>query len=1328
MISALGDGADYRGLIRNYLTDPELVAGKQILIVVDGLDESASPELPGILFPFLPPVNVRIFAAARTIPDGGNWADRLHWDNELIQHFELDGLTKAGIQDVFFNEGNPLAHLGDQQDIINQLHRLSDQGDPFIVELYINELLRNKDGLQNLTVAELEKLKPGLKPFFIEWVNNQKKIWKDKGAGDVFALPHVRAFRDLLAYAKGGLRIYDLLHLDPEAFQGDAGRVREAAEIFERFVINDGEAQGYVYAHPRLGVHFADEVRFQKDALQNQFIKYGQETLIRLNEKRIKPIQARHDFTYILTYYREHLDDVTASPEQYYQLISEGWLKAWEALEGTYNGFLGDVDAVWDKARQPDNPNYPIQILAALCHSSIATMGSNIGGQILLALWKRRTKDGNRYLSNIQLRNQIEQISSPFIRLDAIFESVEAFQSFPESTYYLYVHEVASFIQRYLPQEELANAFDDLFTEETTDEDQAQFNFFLLIIKEMINQTSDPYLKAMLLTATFIHSPAEKNADDLNKIVRLTQSFPDEFEKAKLLVTLLPHLIEAGLQATVDQMLIMIRAIEDEQQKTDLLILLVPHLPLAALETARLLGDLPQKVKLLAAVTPHLPADSKQVVFDEMLQTAQAIPDAVARAETFAAIAEQFEAAQKERLTIEGARAALEVPNISRQIELLATLLPALPEDERKQVAEKLLDTIEHSSDERQKIEILKLLAPYSPKTVFDLSLILSDQIQKLELFKLLAEHLPVLVLAETQQFSDTSIKRDLLILLAPHLPQPVLEVVREIDYAWYKTDPLIALAPHLPKEILAEVVNFSDEEDVTNLLIALTPHIPAEVLTTTRELTKNVEKPKVWAALLDHLPDGEKQQAAEEILNSASTIPQAGSFLGQSKAELFKSLIPYLPDEQKSKAAYEALNATREMSSEWQRADILKSLIPDLSEADLGTVTEIARKISDQQQVANIPSAFIAALPETENQKLFQDALQMTEQVPDEGIRARILLTLVAHIPEMVLTASENFTDETHKTSILIALAPHLPEAVQNAVQRIAEQNKKMEVWQALAPHIPESIFSIAQNLTYEPSRDELLRALIPYLPERVFEMTQTISSSLSRETLLVKLAPVLPEKVLKVTDDISLEGPRSTILKALAPYLPERILIASNDIEDPLSKTGVMIATLDYLSGETQQQVLQEALALYSNLSLYEKTDLSMVALIKHLPENEQFQIARGALDETHFYTFEEQKLFFAHLPESERKNIQREDLDKIKSYTDEYRIARELEPLVPELPDEVLEITNRLSNEHQRTELLVALSSTYSSKGNNKCRKFDRAISNGRRAGRTRTSFTQ
>ncbi|MGH7597686.1 MAG: hypothetical protein ACREOI_15155, partial [bacterium] len=378
------DAQQYRGVFSDYLRRSPPNGGR-VLVVMDGLDEAAGWEAGADLFPTVPPGHLRVIVAARPLAldiDETAWLNRLGWEMpNRAQRLSLAGFDREGVRDVLSQMGNPLDALATKIDLISRLYELS-AGDPLLVRLYVEALLPQGAQAATLTPDDLAKLQPGLEAYFKRWFEEQQKLW---GAAKPLQDKTVRGLLNLCAAALGPLKKDEVLALAPDIFE-DSGLLDEAAAAVNRFIIGDGLASGYVFSHPRLGEYFAAKLTERKrQAWQARFLQYGRDTLIGLENKTLLPKNAP---AYVVQYYAAHLTQAKAPAMDFYALVCEDWLRAWEWLDGTPAGFLNDADRAWQKAEAKGPAALGQQIRAAFCFASVISLSANIQKDLLVACVK----------------------------------------------------------------------------------------------------------------------------------------------------------------------------------------------------------------------------------------------------------------------------------------------------------------------------------------------------------------------------------------------------------------------------------------------------------------------------------------------------------------------------------------------------------------------------------------------------------------------------------------------------------------------------------------------------------------------------------------------------------------------------------------------------------------------------------------------------------------------------------------------------------------------------------------------------------------------------
>src|SRR5207244_1322926 len=101
--------------------------------------------------------------------------------------------------------------LGAQMNVVYELHRLS-EGDPLLVRLYVDDLWKQGEAASRLKLEDLQAIQPGLKGYFDDWWEDQRRHWGDQRP---LREPAVQAVLNLLACALGPLGREDVMRLAP---------------------------------------------------------------------------------------------------------------------------------------------------------------------------------------------------------------------------------------------------------------------------------------------------------------------------------------------------------------------------------------------------------------------------------------------------------------------------------------------------------------------------------------------------------------------------------------------------------------------------------------------------------------------------------------------------------------------------------------------------------------------------------------------------------------------------------------------------------------------------------------------------------------------------------------------------------------------------------------------------------------------------------------------------------------------------------------------------------------------------------------------------------
>ncbi|MEV6303339.1 serine protease [Actinoplanes sp. NPDC051861] len=389
------------------------LAGRPLLVIIDGLDEATDWEPGAHLFPAGPPPGVRVVVSARFVAgdtDESGWRTRLNWTSpDRAESIALPPLDRAGVSDVLQAMGNPLDSLVTRVDIVDELHRLS-EGDPLLVHLYVDALNSGGDAA-SLTPEDLPSIEKGMRGYFDRWGRELARVQPAGRPRELWDFLHV------LASALGPLTIDDVLEVNPDAPAGF--ELTWLLKEVERFVIGDGVRQGFVLSHPRFAMFFHEKMgRREQQRWISRFLEYGRRTIAGLTAGSLGPGDVSR---YVLNYYGTHLENAHAPSADLYALLDGSWLAAWHAVDGTDAGFLNDCDHAWRRAEQEAGPAEVI-FLCALARGSVAARSDNVPPRLLadaarehvltapqaLAICRRMSEESRRSAAVVALAPALE--------------------------------------------------------------------------------------------------------------------------------------------------------------------------------------------------------------------------------------------------------------------------------------------------------------------------------------------------------------------------------------------------------------------------------------------------------------------------------------------------------------------------------------------------------------------------------------------------------------------------------------------------------------------------------------------------------------------------------------------------------------------------------------------------------------------------------------------------------------------------------------------------------------------------------------------------------
>jgi hypothetical protein len=1052
----------WRGMMADYLARP-LPIGRRLLVVLDGLDEAADWKLGPDLFRMSPPKGLRVLVSARVRGDEPSWLASLGWDRlEVGRAMDLACLTREGVADVLVQMGCPLDELGRRVDIVGELYRLS-EGDPLLVRLYVDDLWARRGEVTRLKPKDLRTIQPGLKGYFQRWWDDQRLLW---GAQTPLREPAVQGLLNLLSCALGPLSREDVLRLAPSELGLTTWTMEEALSPLVRLVIGDGRGQGYIFGHPRLWEYFHERLsRREQQETELEFLAWGEQTLAELNGGQLAPAGAS---PYLVQFHGAHVERAGLGPQKLLALASDGWRRAWEALEGSYAGFLNDVNRAWEAAVKANDTliqrgghaaHLDAEVRCALCHASVLSLAGNIPPAILKAA--------------------VEQGE-----LSAIQGLVHA---------------------RHAPMRaQQAEALAVLATHVGEHHRAQILNQALEVARSIENVRDRTHMLALLAQ----HLPEPLRTQTLEQLLGEAQAIEYGGIRSDLLAELAPHL--SGL--LLEQALVAAQSIADSSWRSCALRALAPHLSGSlleqALEVARNIGDEDIRSLALAGLTPYQPEASCRHLLVQILEDAQNISSEYYRSCALAELAPRLNSPLLERAL----DASWKIGNDGYRLKALVAITPRLPEPLRTHMLAQTLDEAQNSEFDKDTSSALAVLVSHLSGPLLERALEvawnISDGRARSLALTAFAPHLPEPLWLFTLENA--------------------LEAARSAPDAYSRSRAIEPLASHLRGRLLKEALEAAQtvgDEDYRSLtLAALAPHLSGslleEALDTARGIRDEALRSRALMSIMPHLPEPSRTHTLEQALEAARAI------LGDSpKSWGLEALAPRLPEPLRSDTLEQALEAALNIQNENIRADSFTQLAAHLQGPLLQRALREARNIVSEDARSEALAALGARLPEPLRTQTLEQVLNGAWSNEDVDYRSRVLEALAPHLNgpllEQALELARDTECEATQLHVVEVLAPYLNgpllehalEMARNISCEVntspAFEDSRWAVLAAIASRLPEPVrtdtlelaLEATRNSTYKHIRLRALKTMAPHLAEplRTYALEEALRMALN-------------------------------------------------------------------------------------------------------------------------------------------------------------------------------------------------------------------------------------
>lgn len=1170
----------WRSLASMYLTKP-MTDERKLVVVLDGLDEAGDWEATADLIPSELPKNVRVVASARLLAgdsDAQSWLSRLGWERiGTASIFDLDPLDTSDIADVLLRMGVPLDKLGRRVDIVTELHHLS-EGDPLLVNLYVEDLWSRGEKASRLLPEELHNIKPGYEGYFERWWNDQKKLW---GREAPLHEKSVRLVFNLLCGAMGGLTKDDLVALDTEN-ELNTYAIEDALTALKRFVIgvpDDHKEReiGYLLTHPKLRDYFWDKLTKTEQAeLESRFISWGEHIIQALIAKELNPADIPH---YLLQYYGAHLERTHESVEKFLPFVDcPYWHQAWLIYEGGYDGYLLDLERTLQKLESGLDASR--QIRCDLIKCSIHSLNRNVAPELIAVLLRTKLWSPQRAIV------QIQRIADEWMKARAIIEI------FPLIT------------------DELKASMLDL-------------------VEHLESETE----RVEVLSQTVKYFPPELYSE----IERMIRNVEDE----KVRVSSLPRIAEFLPSYMKGTLLTILKDIKNEKILGKVLEQIVYYLPdnlkLESLEIVQTIENLNVRVKLLVEFARFLDGEQKFNTIHTALEAAKEINDENTRAELLLRLSSYISDESLVDLAeqILAQARTLEESELRTQVSIYVFMhTNSIPKAEIFQMINNLTNSVkkaellrglikcysENESDERDSIllHILKLSHEFK------------DRLYRIGFLGSLMDFAPGYLkdnvvkqaLSAVMEISDEGNRANALHMLAhfssKEMMPDLLAIARNIKHEDARATAFQHLAEYLSQDLmedlLGDVKEFKNEIHRAEIFLWIAHRLPSQLTPQAIEIAKGIKNPKyrAWAytCIIKYLPDDFQLELAREMITSKQDIEDE-----YEKSIAVSGLVKYMKDESKLILVADVRNIKDELA----RGCAINWIAQSLSGLARSEALNIARDINNEIWRFEAFVGFLSDASEDFQRSILNETLATAQQVDDPERRIQCLSELVAILPndlkfviiDEILVTVPHISDERRRAIILANLAIEIPASIGREVLSLSigieDEDDKAYVLRKITPNLTTELKSEAINallkINDEVARCRSICNLVEYLPlpivqEAIRKLPGFISKYYDEsdhevlESLCVHLPGEMIEDLFTTYAEIDQSRNQAQFLRVFAVRLPDHLRIQAIDLSHQITDSVDQIEALSgiarYLSEELKHEIMADILEQVNKLKL--------------------------------------------------------------------------------------------------------------------------------------------
>ena len=582
--------------------------------------------------------------------------------------------------------------------------------------------------------------------------------------------------------------------------------------------------------------------------------------------------------------------------------------------------------------------------------------------------------------------------------------------------------------------------------------------------------------------------------------------------------------------------------IHDETQRTRALTELIPRLPdtvfPAVLTALPGINDGANRSQVIAALTSRAPAD----MLPEILEAVRAIPTDDDRAWALG-IAAAHMGGPGPDLASEALASARATTDPANRAWALSSLSGHFPDGAREELLNEALSSA-RSADKDAAVWALVTVAKAFPSG---------------RRRSLMAE-----ALRTTLSFPPGPEQTDCLVGLAEHLPKRLaakavsaaLAIQSELDRARVLTAYAPYLSDQLVEPVLKAAVEMREETRRGIVMRALVPFLPdhliADALSAATTFSDASERNRFIAVLADRLPD--------RLLSQALSLVQSLTN-GAGSAQFLRALAIRMEAPQGTRLLLEALAAARSVTDEQERAQALGDIAASMNEPERGAILDeaIQSALADPYDFARVYALdyLIPVLTPRQRKQAISEALKITRAMPDPDNRAVWLADLTRRVPRSerkallteALETARTVPSERQKLLAIVVIAASAPDE---------QGTEALNEFRSLSRTATKDMSSMVRILTL----------LTRVLPDRVIRKTLRLArQAMYQDSPLTTAARILqhiPNAILNEVLDVARNYPAglrgSHALGAVSLYMPSQL--RQNALDLALTARPVVVA----------------------------------------------------------------------------------------------------------------------------------------------------------------------